>query len=600
MAAETTILCYEEASLLDLCLARLTEFLGIQYRTISLGGGDSFGQLLSCQESSTCVMASARSLTAIFHDDTIPPDLVTRLFERVPFVLVYGITPDEQGTYAVRHLSSGLISSVVSFDQANHLYQVSATEQDITNEFSGLAFGPIHAEIDCGLVLGQHQLGFSNLVSIKNLPIFAVLKKRHAQLFFLACREIADLTSPTDGSLTAQQYFSRLVPALMFLRYALRDQIWHNPRRYANLTLDDPLLRKSYGFLNYARLLEEMDTCQFTTTIAFIPWNYRRTGASTASLIKARSDRFSICIHGCDHTAGEFACTDVAQLHTQLRLATQRMRAHEQSTGVPYVQAMVFPQGRFSTASLGALKSHNYLAAVNSSSVPDDLGKAHGLTLEDLLAPAVSKYKRFPLFMRRYPRRVVDFALDLFLGKPALIVEHHTYFQEGYDTIREFMTQINSLSKQLQWTNLKELISNTYLQRRISRDTTECKLLTNHQILHNPESMWKQYVILKHEDNEVPIKTVSVDGKQHPFVIQDDYLRLCVDVPPKSAVEVVIDYRNTYQCAREVKSLRRHVGVYLRRHLSEVRDHYLCRHAGLLSLAYRVKNRRFSYETGKP
>jgi hypothetical protein len=600
MATEAIILCYKEASLLDLGLARLTEFLGIQYRTISLGGEDSFGKLLSCQESSACVMASARSLAAIFHDVAIPPDLVTRLFERVPFVLVYGITPDEQGIYAVRHLSSGLISSVVSFDQANHLYQVSATEQDITNEFSGLAFGPIHPKIDCGLVLGQHQLGFSHLVSINNLPIFAVLKKRNAQLFFLACREIADLTSHTDGSLKAQQYFSRLVPALMFLRYALRDQIWHNPRRYANLTLDDPLLRKSYGFLNYARLLEEMDTCEFTTTIAFIPWNYRRTGASTASLIKARSDRFSICIHGCDHTAGEFACTDVAQLHTQLLLATQRMRAHEQSTGVPYVQAMVFPQGRFSTASLGLLKSHNYLAAVNSSSVPEDLGKAHGLTLADLLTPAVSKYKSFPIFMRRYPSRVVDFAFDLFLGKPALLVEHHQYFQEGYDTIREFITQINSLSKKLQWTNLRELISNTYLQRRISQDITEYKLLTNYQILHNPESMWKQYVILKYEDNEVPIKMVSVDGKQYPFTIEDDHLRLSVDVPPKSAMEVTINYNNMYQYARQVKPLRYNAKVYLRRHLSEVRDNYLCKHDGLLSLGYLLKNRRFFYKKGKP
>src|SRR5262249_23736461 len=94
-------------------------------------------------------------------------------------------------------------------------------------------------------------------------------------------------------------------------------------------------------------------------------------------------------------------------------------------------------------------------------------------------------------------------------------------------------------------------------------------------------------------DQEVPIKTVSVDGRQYPFVIEDDYLRLCVDVPPKSAVEVTIDYSNMYQYTREVKPLRRHVKVYLRRYFSEVRDHYLCRHDGLLSLAYRVKNWRF-------
>jgi hypothetical protein len=271
----------------------------------------------------------------------------------------------------------------------------------------------------------------------------------------------------------------------------------------------------------------------------------------------------------------------------------QRMRAHEQSTGLPFVNVMIFPQGRFSTASLGSLKSHNCLAAVNSSSVPEDLGKAHGLTVADLLTPAVSKYKSFPLFMRRYPYRVVDFAFDLFLGKPALIVEHHQYFQEGYDAIRQFITQINALTTELQWTNLKELISNTYLRRQISQDTTECKLLANYQVLYNQESKWKKFALMKHEDDEVQIKSVSVNGKQYPFTLEGNDLRLCIDVPPNSKLEVTIDYNNICQYAREEKSLKRHMKVYLRRHLSEVRDNYLSRHSGLLSLAYRVKNRDF-------
>jgi hypothetical protein len=599
MDSEAIIVCYRKASLLDLHLASLTEFLGISYRTVCVGEGDTFGKLLSCPQSSTCIMASARSLAAIFRDDAIPPDVVARIFERIPFVLVYGITSDEPETYAVRHLTDGLVSSVVSFDRSDHLYQVSPTEQEITNEFSGLAFGPIHHNIDCGLVLDRHQPGFSNFVSINNLPFFASLKRPNSCLFLLACREIADLESQTDGSLAAHEYFSRIAPLLMFLRHAFRDQAWHNPKRYANFIIDDPLLRNSYGFLNYNRLLAEMDACEFTSTIAFIPWNYRRTSASIARLIKARSDRFSVCIHGCDHTAGEFACTDVEQLNTQLRLAAHRMRAHEQNTGVPYAKVMVFPQGKFSTASFGPLKGHNYLAAVNSSLVPDDLGEAHGLTLADLLAPAVSKYKNFPLFMRRYPRKVVDFAFDLFLGKPALIVEHHNYFHEGYDAIRKFISQINSLSKKLQWTNLTELISNTYLQRRVSQDTIECQILTNHQILHNQEFAWKQYIVLKREDDEVPIKAVSVGGRRYPFVVEGNYLRLRVDVAPNSAVEVSIDYNNMYQYSREVKSLRRNVKVYLRRHLSELRDNYLCRHDGLLALVYRMKNRDLLSEKGE-
>jgi hypothetical protein len=322
-----------------------------------------------------------------------------------------------------------------------------------------------------------------------------VLKKRNSCIFFLACRDIADLEAQTDGSLSAHKYFSRVVPAIMFLRHVFRDQTWQNHRQYANFIIDDPLLRKSYGFLNYSRLSEEMDRSEFTTTIAFIPWNYRRTRKSTARLIRERFDRFSICIHGCDHTAGEFASTDVKQLNTQTRLATQRMRDHEQRTGVPYTAVMVFPQGKFSTASLGLLKSHGYLAAVNSSLVPADLGEAHGLTVADLIAPAISKYYSFPLFMRRYPGEVADFALDLFLGKPVLLVEHHNYFKDGYDAVREFITQINSLSKKLQWTSLRELLNNTYLQKKISQDALECKIFTNHQIIRNPEPMKRQYII---------------------------------------------------------------------------------------------------------
>src|SRR5262249_22277969 len=153
MVSEATIVSYREASLLDLHLARLTAFLGIQCRIMCVGEGDSFGKLIACRESSPCVMASARSLAAIFHDAAIPPDVVARLFEGVPFGLLYGVTPDEQETSAVRDLTNGMVSSVVGFDRSDHLYQVSSTEPEITNEFSGLTFGPIHKENDCGLVV---------------------------------------------------------------------------------------------------------------------------------------------------------------------------------------------------------------------------------------------------------------------------------------------------------------------------------------------------------------------------------------------------------------------------------------------------------------
>jgi hypothetical protein len=70
-------------------------------------------------------------------------------------------------------------------------------------------------------------------------------------------------------------------------------------------------------------------------------------------------------------------------------------------------------------------------------------------------------------------------------------------------------------------------------------------------------------------------------------------------VAPRSTVEVSIDYNNMYQYSGEVKSLRHNVKVYLRRHLSELRDNYLCRHDGLLALVYRMKNRDLLSEKGE-
>ena len=57
----------------------------------------------------------------------------------------------------------------------------------------------------------------------------------------------------------------------MFLRAAFGDALWHSERDQACLVVDDPLLRKNYGFLNYRRLARIMDEMRFTTSIAFIP-----------------------------------------------------------------------------------------------------------------------------------------------------------------------------------------------------------------------------------------------------------------------------------------------------------------------------------------
>jgi hypothetical protein len=64
----------------------------------------------------------------------------------------------------------------------------------------------------------------------------------------------------------------------------------------------------------------------FTTTIAFIPWNYARSSASAGKLFKQGASMLSLCVQGCDHTGVEFGSNDIEALRQKARTAVERMK----------------------------------------------------------------------------------------------------------------------------------------------------------------------------------------------------------------------------------------------------------------------------------
>jgi hypothetical protein len=578
----------EEASS-DRRIARLAAFLGLRTTVIKVSQASS---LETSRRNSGCVVVSARSLAAMLRDESLAPEFASEFLHNARFVLVYGITGEETQTAAISSISDGLVSTVISFNASDYCYQVSADHRDLAGEFTGLRFGPVNVQTDHALVLKDAGVGVSNIVSIHGHPFFVRLQRASTSLFLLACSEVADVDAVTDGSFTARKYFSHLAPVMMFLRYVFPDQTWHNRVRCANLIIDDPLLRKSYGHLSYSRLLETMDQSGFSSSIAFIPWNYTRTDPAVARVVKERSDKLCLCVHGCDHTAGEFATKDVAELDRLTYLATHRMEAHRELTAVPYAKVMVFPQGRFSSTSLAVLKKQNYLAALNSSVVAEDARSTHGLTVRDLLFPAVCKYSSFPLFGRRYPRNVEDFAFDLFAGKPALVVEHHNYFKDGYTKVAGFVSQLNALSPNLRWMGIDEVVMSTYLQKTASPDVIDCMIFSNRHIIRNDEPTTKTFRISKHDDNSsATVTSVEINGTAHAHRNEDGAIQFIVDIPASSVAEVAIHYSNSSQYRPVPRNQLWHgVKVYVRRYLSEVRDNYISKNARLLSLANRIKN----------
>jgi hypothetical protein len=46
--------------------------------------------------------------------------------------------------------------------------------------------------------------------------------------------------------------------------------------------------------------------------------------------------------------------------------------------------------------------------------------------------------------LRRYPVSIFPLAFDLFVGKPALLVEHHGFFRNGCRPMTDFVRRLKS------------------------------------------------------------------------------------------------------------------------------------------------------------
>jgi hypothetical protein len=572
--SRATILACPEVTPEDRRLARLTEFLGIECDVQAVPDGPA--GLAAPDGDCHCVMASAATLGALLARRGGDAELVPRLLARTRYLLVYGFRPTAPDAATLHHLSDGRLDAVRPLPSGQSRYTVSADWRSLTREFSGLTFGPARPEIDAVFSVTHRSPGLRPLISIAGSPSFVSLTRGECTMFLLACRDIADL-GVTVGELRAVEWFSRVIPATMFIRQAYGPRSWHNPWPTAAFIIDDPLLKERYGFLNYRQLLRATADQPFAATIAFIPFNFRRNQPSVVELFRARPDRLSLCIHGCNHTGGEFATTDLSALNAMSRLAADRMRAHEQATALAHGRIMVFPQGRFSSASLRALRGNGYVAAVNTSPLPDGAGPDDHLTLREWLEVAVTRYHGFPLFVRRYPGDPVDFAFDLFFGKPLLVVEHHTAFRRGYREIAEFVAALNALHPGLRWGSLHDTLAHASLRRRLSSGATAVRLWSNRSIIRPDVEGPTSYALVKDEAIDASIEHVTVDGRPVGHRLDHGRLWTSIEIEPPAAPVVEVAYANDLPPGESTLGLRAALAIHARRRLSELRDELMSR-----------------------
>ncbi len=568
MSAEIAIVSSSPSRERDCNLAKLAEFVGLAPTPVtSLAEAAS----LRCEAAamhSSVVAQALDGCTAREDDDSI--------FHGIKAAFVYGFPLGGWDTTA-HALTGKAFSGASEIDFPGVEYRFA--DDAICRQLRGLGFQTDWDERNRTFDQTTASNSITTLISANERPYFAHTRRGGCEVFLCAGADIADLDTfarPEDPRL---EILPSLLPFLMFVKHAFAGACWENPYPCATLIIDDPLLRRRYGFLEHDKLLANLESHGFAATIAFIPWNYRRSSRGIAEMFSQHSDRLSICVHGCDHTGAEFGDTNEVVLRAKTSIALERVRLHEQLTGLSAEPVMVFPQGVFSRAALAALQAGGFLAAVNSELFPCD-AREQELKLRDLLSVAIDT-GGFPLFGRRYPESLLGFAVDLFFGKPALIAAHHDTFRSGYSQICSFAGGLRAAEPALRWTPLQQTLESTALYRRTSATNAQVRSFTDTLRLKNPYGERVTFHMRRNVGSSIPVREILVDGLPTQHEIEHGCLAIDITLDAGASANVKLVRRasaDTYS----VGTARYDVLVAAQRLLSEFRDNYLASNNALL------------------
>ena len=574
----------------DARLIRLAEFLGITCEPLAVGK-EAKDPLTQAENTilrrDDCLVVNPQVMKE-WTGGVLPGDFALSRWSRFASLLVYGLTPDPFCEKLVRVLSNERLRSVLPIDDSNAPYDIAPNMNDVSGVFAGLSFGPTNRANDFALSVSHSEGSVRTPISIGNKPFLALTRLGETEIVFLASASTINVDEEV-GNTPVVKFFSKLVPLAMALRYLFGEQCWHSSEHFASFIVDDPLLRPKYGFLDFEALRSMMMRYDFSTTIAFIPHNYRRCAKRIVQMFRQNTDRLGICYHGNDHVEAEFAVKDVARINAMIQMAEARMKHLEQDTGLRCGKVMVFPQGRFSREAMKVLNSANFTAAVNTEPHPAE--SPVSLTVREIAQPAVCRYGSFPLFLRKYVGKYSreDVAFDLFFGKPVLVVDHHSVFSHP-EALVEQVSMINRVAPKIRWSNLETAVTNSSLRRRMSDGTLRIRAYSRVVRVANDSDCAERITVEWNHNAECPpIEQVLQNGVPFAsFDTDDSTLRVSGELPPHSSREFSFTYRNSYP---SLKGLGFGWGAkaFVRRRLSEVRDNYISKNERALDFVQALR-----------
>jgi len=421
------------------------------------------------------------------------------------------------------------------------------------------------------LIAGEDRAAFLKL-NCNGLPVF------------VSSERLIDIDAKlTTFNFDIRDHFFSAVPLVSYIRWAFPQSSWHASEISACLVIDDPLLKPTHGFVDFQELLSLMKRHNFSTNIAFIPWNWTRSVPGVVRLFRENPEHFSLSVHGCDHTRAEFGGPSQQRHHWKARQALDRMDRHKAATGISHDPVMVFPQGIFSEAAMSALKRTNLIASVNSDIISAD-PHPRTITISDVWDIAVMRYP-FPLFTRRYPwEGIENFAFDALLGKPAIAIIHHDYCSDHCARLVNFVQQVNALQCAPTWRNLGDVVRRSCRQRLDSTGAVEVEMYGTELRIENRFDQPKRFLIRRRECEASAIQQICTDDQEIAWKQVDECINFEIDLKAGENRVIKIKFNDLVGKERNEDNLPYRFKTMLRRYLCEMRDNYVepmrCRFAG--------------------
>ena len=315
----------------------------------------------------------------------------------------------------------------------------------------------------------------------------------------------------------------------------------------------------------------------FATTIAFIPWNWRRSAPETVALFTENPNYYSISVHGCNHTGAEFGGCNRELLFEKSQRALLLMELHERETGIHHDRVMVFPHGVFSEEAMAAIKRTDFLATA-SSEVSSKGNVPTPVTVAEVWDVALMRYSECALFSRRsLPDGIENLAFDLLLGKPASIIIHHDECDDNYRRVTDLVDRINALPIELQWCSLGDAVRRSCRQRLSSPGVVEVEMYGTELILENPWREEMRFNLTRLESDPQVIRTLTADSQPLDWTVRDNRIAFSIQLRAGEKVAIRLRYYPLKEAIPAEDRVSVRTRTLLRRYICEARDNYLAR-----------------------